>query len=202
MKAAIEARQQHTGYIEIAIPFLEDPMRSGKLRSMRHDLATGSRERLDRSFWDRHVLDVMPGTGSVVAFRVTGARRTGAQRPWVTFDHYPDQRMDAHAYFVWRADLDKLFGVPFSSGEENASDQQDAYTPTTAKTGPKPRGNWPVLIEQWLPDGARDYPHGLGNVDQLVVEAENFLRNRIGWAPSNPKRLRAKIRELLRTVRS
>ena len=38
-------------------------MRSGKLRVMHRDLATGKRERVKPTFWQDHEIDVMPGTG-------------------------------------------------------------------------------------------------------------------------------------------
>jgi hypothetical protein len=112
LRWAIEMRQQQTGDVRIAVLGLEDAMRSGKLRAMRRDLATGKRARVERGFWRRgHEIDVVPGTGSVVIFRRSDKRPVNRPRRWETLDHFSDVRLDGHVYFVWKPDLDALFGA-------------------------------------------------------------------------------------------
>ena len=110
LRSAIEMRQQQTGDVRIAVLDLEDAMRSGKLRAMRRDLATGKRARVERGFWRRgHEIVVVEGTGLVSIFRRFYALPVDRPRRWGGFT-YPDVRLDGHVYFVWQPDLDALFG--------------------------------------------------------------------------------------------
>ena len=74
IKEAIEARELLSYTMSLAVTDLEEAMRSGKLRVMQRDLATGKRERVKPTFWQDHEIDVMPGTGSVVIFRRSDER--------------------------------------------------------------------------------------------------------------------------------
>ena len=110
LRSAIEMRQQQTGDVRIAVLDLEDKMRSGKLRAMRRDLATGKRARVERGFWRRgHEIDVVEGTGLVSIFRRFYALPVYRPRRWGGFDH-PGVRLEGHDYFCWSPDLDALFG--------------------------------------------------------------------------------------------
>ena len=110
MKEAIEARERKAGSIFRAVTDLEEAMRSGKLRVMHRDLATGKRERVKPTFWQDHEIDVMPGTGSVVIFRRSDERPADRPRRWGDFDHYPDVRLDGYVFFFWELDFVALFG--------------------------------------------------------------------------------------------
>lgn len=196
LKAAIDQRQQQTGSMPLAVTDLEKKMQSGELPWKRIDIATGKAEYGEAAFWSEHESDVMTGFGSVVIFRRSPERPADRPRRWGDFDHYPDQRLDQHVYFVWKPRLDALFGT--STAPLEHADVADAQTP---KPGPKPRGDWPTLIAQWLIAVAAEDPKRLQNVDALVTEAQLFLRNRLRWAPSDPKAIRTLIRELLRDLR-
>src|SRR5260221_12116233 len=104
MQTAIELHQQQTGAMPLAITDLEQAMASDKLRSMRRDLMTGAPEPLQASFWIDHLIDV--STGAVVIYR--DYRKDDPQR-WGFFAHHHDQRVDGHAYYVWRPDFDRLY---------------------------------------------------------------------------------------------
>jgi hypothetical protein len=106
MQAAIELRQGQTGAMPLAITDLEHAMESGKLRSMRRDITTGACEELEASFWVDHLIDV--SIGAVVIYR--DYSKHDPQR-WAFFAHHHDQRVDGHAYYVWRPDLDNLYPV-------------------------------------------------------------------------------------------
>jgi len=110
MKETIEARERKAGSIPRAVTDLEDAMRSGKLRVMRRDFATGTRERVMPTFWQDHETDVMPGTGSVAIYRRSVERPADRPRRWETYDHFPDVHLDGHAYFCWEPDFIALFG--------------------------------------------------------------------------------------------
>jgi len=72
--------------------------------------------------------------------------------------------------------------------------------PPRAPPGPKPKGDWYVVLGAWLIDVACDNPKRLRNVDALVVEAKLFLKEKIRWAPTEDKELRQKIVEFLQFV--
>ena len=98
------------------------------------------------------------------------------------------------AFYVWEPDAAKRWPA-LEQPADGASDAKPV------KPGPKPRGNWPTLIQQWLLAVAADDPERLHNVDGLVIEAQAFLQDRLNWAPSDTKGLRAKIAEQLKLVR-
>ena len=98
------------------------------------------------------------------------------------------------AFYVWEPDAAKRWPA-LEQPADGASDAKPV------KPGPKPRGNWPTLIQQWLLAVAADDPERLHNVDGLVIKAQAFLQDRLNWAPSDTKGLRAKIAEQLKLVR-
>jgi hypothetical protein len=188
-------RQQNIGLID-AVTDLEQAMATGKLRSMRRNVSTGAREQIDDLFWIDHRIDVVCDYGSVVVYRLSG--ESSGNRQWDVFDHSPHERVEGHAYYVWQPDLDELYAT-------SARPHQDgSNTPMPVKPGPKPTGDWPMVLARWLIAVALDDAQRLRrpNLNALAAEAEVILRNRIGWAPEDIKVLRAKIRELLPDVRS
>lgn len=99
-------------------------------------------------------------------------------------------------FFVARVDLDRLYpaaaGAPVAANTDNI--------PRRARSGPKPRDDWPTVLAAWLIAVTRDDPKRLRNVDALVPEAQDFLEEQIEWAPKETKDVRKKIVELLQFV--
>lgn len=99
-------------------------------------------------------------------------------------------------FYVWQPDFDR----PYAPTDRD----NDSDAPPPVKSGPKPHGDWPTLIAQWLIEVALDNPQKLQkpqNIDELAIEAELFLRNQNKWVPKDIKVIRARIRELLTPVR-
>jgi hypothetical protein len=117
----------------------------------------------------------------------------------------PEPRVRATAggwyVFIRRAEFDRLYPGAVTAAAAVAAD--DGLPPLPrGKPGRKPRDNWPTLVGAWLIAVAVKDPDKLRNIDALVVDAENFLQQKIGWAPRDTKDLRSKIRHFLQFVRS
>jgi hypothetical protein len=179
MQKAIDAHAAQTGDRELAVRDLEQAMESGKLRGMRRSRNSGKRELLSGPFgklfiWFQCCTDIDDAS----------ERRMSVDYPF-----------DDWMFYVWKPDFDRLYSVARSDHDDGGE------SPPPVKPGKKPRGNWPMLVAQWLIEVAADDRQRLQNVDALVTEAKIFLRNQIQWAPKDDKDLRAKIRELLGRVR-
>jgi hypothetical protein len=198
IKAAVQARERQAGALRLAIVDLEDAMRSGRLRAMRRDFETGERAHMAAAFWQDHFIDVFEATGSVWFFCRSPERPADRPRRFGALDHFPDVRLDTFALYIWRPDLGKLFGV--AGAPIDHDDDDDSATPPV-KPGPKPRGNWPTLVEAWIAAMEKDGTNSPPNIDALMADAQIFLHNRLKWAPSNTKRLRKVIIEKLKLVR-
>lgn len=92
-------------------------------------------------------------------------------------------------FFISRADLDAQYPP---TGSEDVPARR-------AKPGPKPRGDWPMVVAAWLVQVALDDPSRIRkpNIDQLAIDAKAMLLKKIKWAPKESKELRQTIRELL-----
>jgi hypothetical protein len=73
--------------------------------------------------------------------------------------------------------------------------------PLRRPPGPKPTGDWYMVLAKWLIRVTYEDSKQLENVDTLVLQAQAFLTGEIGWAPEEPKILRRKIVELLELTR-
>jgi hypothetical protein len=105
-------------------------------------------------------------------------------------DEFPRNPMRLRGWFyVWQPDFDRIW--PTASVDHAGSD-----APLRVRPGPKPRGDWPTLLAQWLIAVAVENPKRLDNVDVLVIDA-----HQIKGTPRDPKVVRAKMVELLRGVR-
>lgn len=171
---------------DLALRDLLDHLRGGRLpsamRCIGRDDAETSGE-LEASFWQQVTLSEghnAHGRSGKVAVRFVDPCDV------VTFSAW---------YFVARRELDTLY--PASSAQLNDSSD----TPPPITPGPKPTKDWPTFVAKWLIAVAVDDPQRLQNVDVLVAEAQDFLDKRIGWAPKDTKKLRAKIVDLLEFVR-
>ena len=103
-------------------------------------------------------------------------------------------------FFIWAAALNRVWPPPAGTAPVDRDD--DDARDARVSPGPQPRGNWPMLVTQWLFEVAVEDKKRLQNVDEWPVEeAKIFLHNQIKWAPKDDKVLRAKIRELLKRVR-
>jgi len=69
------------------------------------------------------------------------------------------------------------------------------------KPGRKAKDDWPTLVAAKLIDLAHRDPEMLQNVDALGRHMREFLKDEIGWAPSDPKAIREKLVDLLKFVR-
>jgi hypothetical protein len=106
----------------------------------------------------------------------------------------PRKRLDeGWVFYVWKPDLAKALS--------EAQEPDDGKTAARAKSGPKPTGDWPTLVGTWLIKVGSEDRKRLQNVDALVVDAQSFLSDEIGWAPKEPRELRAVIVDWLRFVR-
>jgi hypothetical protein len=184
---AIDLRAAQIADRELAVTDLERAMEGGELRGMRRSRDSGECE-----YW------LEPSRREFTWFQYSREVLEGPRKPGVRLP------TDDWLFYVWKPDYDRLFPVladdDHSAGSVRA-DQDDSNSLPQVRPGPKPRGDWPTLIAQWLIAVAVDGPKRLQNVDALVVEANLFLHNRINWAPSDSKALRAKIVELLQEVR-
>jgi hypothetical protein len=69
-----------------------------------------------------------------------------------------------------------------------------------AKRGPKPKHDWPTHLVVWLHDLARTDPWRLHStsVSKLAEAAHDHLRETVGWAPADRRRLEDAIAEWMR----
>ena len=192
IEAAIELRTRQTGDLKSAVRDLTEAMAGGELRSQRRYIVRPSRptdvtlvkEELEPAFWKSHVIDAHRTVFGLSVFIFRGTPQRGVM-----------DRVEG-GFSIWMPDFDRLY-----SGEPRRAIEDDDSDDPPVKPGKKPHGDWPTLIAQWLIAVAADDRKRLQNVDALVVEANNFLRNRIKWAPKDDKALRKKIRELLKLIR-
>jgi len=139
--------------------------------------------------------------GSETFERLTPAELESLNRLWSESYRYaediaerPGVRTRTDCWlFIDRRQFDKLYPAATASA--------DNTMPPRAKPGPKPKGDWYVVLGAWLVDVARDDPKRLLNVDALVAEAASVLTDKIGWTPAETKELRQKIVEFLQFVR-
>lgn len=184
IRAAHALRAQRTLDNELAMIELTEVLAQGRLRCMVRSY-TGERTPLAATRWTKDDLKLWPGTDGLNVFH-----------------HHPKDRrvlIDFPGWlYIWQPDFDRIW-PPVGSApvdDDNASD-----TPPRVKPGPKPHKDWPTLIARWLIAVAVEDPKRLQNVDALVIDAQDFLDNQLGWAPKDNKDLRAKIVELLQDVR-
>jgi hypothetical protein len=120
------------------------------------------------------------------------------------------------ALVVRRRELDKHYPAATTptahAGAETHANPAGAATPSGKDTprrrpGPKPTGDWPVLLGAWLVNLARNYPQRLDNVvtrstgiDELVEDARAFLVKHARFAPKEPRDIRAYLTEYLQFV--
>ena len=95
-------------------------------------------------------------------------------------------------FYVWQPDLDRIWPPPAGSAPVDHDDDSDA--PPRVKPGPKPRGDWPTLVAQWLIEVAVEDPKRLQNVDALVDRRTKFFAQPDQVGTKDNKVLRAKIR--------
>jgi hypothetical protein len=69
------------------------------------------------------------------------------------------------------------------------------------KPGPKRKDDWPMLVAAKMIHLALYDPDELKNVNALGQYMKKFLDGEIGWAPNDPKEMRAQIVALLKFVR-
>jgi hypothetical protein len=163
---------ERSGHSQLVNVDLNKALANGRVRSMRRNIKTGEPERLLPEFWAHREL-VIHATGSFT--------RT---------QDGPDP--GDFVYFLWHPDVEKVWPA--------LRQEDDEAAPPRARPGPRPKDDWYTRIAQWLIAVAVDNPKRLQNVDVLVVEATDFLQNKIDWAPKEPKELRKKIVELLELV--
>jgi hypothetical protein len=87
-------------------------------------------------------------------------------------------------FFVSQPAFDNIWPPPAGTAPVDHDDASDA--PPKIRPGTKPTGDWPTLIGRWLIEVAVEDPKRLQNVDALVVEAQNFLDDKINWSPAIP----------------
>src|SRR5262249_8791557 len=153
MQKAIELRKAQTGDHDLAVKDLEQAMTRGELRGMRRSRHSGEREHLFPPFKKQFF----------VWFYSCGIDEEEERRQ---AENYP---FDDWAFYLWEPDLDRLY-----SGAQPDHDDGSG-SPPPVKPGPKPRGDWPTLVAQWLIAVAADDRKRLQNVDALVTEAKIFL---------------------------
>lgn len=192
IEAAYQRRAERTGNTALADIDLTKALMEGHLRCMARSTTTGERKPIPPTMWADQI-------------KLHSSRREGVL---VVHRRQPDddelvfcliRPFRGWAFYIWQPDFDRIWPPPTGSAPLDHDD--DSNSPPPVKPGPKPRGDWPTLVAQWLIEVAADDPKRLQNVDALVTEAKIFLRNQIKWAPKDDKDLRAKIRELLGSVR-
>lgn len=169
---------------DLAMRDLLDDLRSGRLPSAVRIIARDGTETSGRqkaSFWQKVTLRRWLD-GVAVSFIDPGHVEPGSV--W---------------HLVARRELDRLYPAKGFAPVDDATDDSDAAP--RVRPGTKPRGNWPEVLARFLIAVTADDKRRLQNADALVIDAQKFLHNHIGWAPSDPKVLRAKIVELLQDVR-
>jgi hypothetical protein len=182
---------------------LKSDSKDKQLRCMRRSLTNpNQRERVPTSYWRGVEIDIDHNTGRIQIYRGP-AQAVEAHHEFDFGDvarahrgyfRDPQTRLDEDwAFFVWKPDFDARW--PALSPQVD-----DGMTTTRAKPGRKPKGDWYTLIAAWLIAVAADEPKRLLNVNALVVEATDFLEDKIDWAPAEAKDLRKKIVELLQLV--
>ena len=64
---------------------------------------------------------------------------------------------------------------------------------------PKHRCNWPEHLCAWLAKIERDEPERLKcSCNKLAAQAQDFLQETLGWAPSDEKQVAKQIAEWMR----
>jgi hypothetical protein len=104
MKAAIDLREQQTADVGLALRDIEQAMASGKLRSMRRDLAGGEAELVAAVFWETHFVGYLTPL-SVIICRQTDSDRYKTDE----YGNLAAERLDGWAFYIWKPDLEKYW---------------------------------------------------------------------------------------------
>jgi hypothetical protein len=116
---------------------------------------------------------------------------------WATGIQYPAVfGLGGWHIFICRRELDRIYPPAAPVAADDLPD------PLRSKPGTKPTGDWPDVVAAWLIMIAVEDKSRLGNIDQLVSDAKDFLLDTIGWEPQDNKDLRSKIRHFLRFVQT
>lgn len=192
IEAAHQRRAERTGNGHIAAADLNKLQAQGRIRSIARSERTGEWKQVTPSEWtDQIELLFWKGRTRVYSRRSSRIAVAGHREK---FGRLP---VRGWQYYVSQLDLDCVW-PPVSGAGSTPTAHDDASKALRVRPGPKPHGDWPTLIEQWL--HTLD-PQQRQNVDALVPEAKKYLRNQIKWAPKDNKDLRAKIVEQLKLVR-
>jgi len=183
--AARKRRIERTGNNDLAVIDLTELLKQGRLTCMRRSTTTGERKFVAAAEWTDQIKLSCDKDGLLVAHRHPPGDHWKLLYGWV--------------FYIWQPDLDHICSPPVGSAPVDHADDSDA--PPRVRPGKKPTGDWPMRIAQWLIEVQADDPKRLQNIDALVIDAQNFLDNQIGWSPSNTSRLRAVIVELVTPVR-
>jgi hypothetical protein len=136
LRAAIDLRQQQTGAMPLAIIDLKQAKASGKLRTMRRNLATGEAELVPAPFWETYSAGCL-GATSITIFRQTDFDKH-------EIDEYGNlvvERIDGWAWYVWGPDFETIWSSPAASAPVDQDDARDE--PTTGTQEPTPRQRKP-----------------------------------------------------------
>ena len=171
IEAAHRQRAERTRDNQLATIDLMELLAQGRLPCMLRSTLTGERTRVAATAWNDQIkLDAIRDSVRVI-YREPLYRLKG--------QHILNPVRGAH-FYVWQPVLDRIW----------SADDDDGDAPPRVRPGPKPTGDWPKLVEAWIASVEKDEPNRLRNVDALVVDAQDFLRKEIKWAPSDTKALR------------
>ncbi len=93
----LRREEKQTGSINFAITDLENELETGKRRSGRRDIRTGTREPVAASFWAGHLIDI--STGAPTIYRCLKGDKDDPRR-WGSYAHHHDDLVGGHVYFV------------------------------------------------------------------------------------------------------
>jgi hypothetical protein len=101
--------------------------------------------------------------------------------------------------YVWRPHLDdKIWPTTSISAGSPAT---TAEATAGRRPGTKYKDDWPLVMATKLVHHARYDPEPLGNINKLIDPMQKFVKEEIGWAPSDKKAVRHMIAFLLKLVR-
>ena len=171
LKAALRRIMSITESRDHALHYLNRDLRSGRLRSALVEISPDDKETmtlLNPSDWQQ---------------RTVKATLNPEEGVWV-------EPYVAGRYFVRRADLDKWYPTTAANQSDDTEEKQ--------KPGIKPFKDWPnrflapemVRVAYETPDLLRDRP-------KLVRHVRKFLKDEIGWEPSDNKPIYRELNRLL-----
>jgi hypothetical protein len=138
IEAAHHRGVERTGDNDLADIDLEKLLAEGRLPCMRRSITSEERVRVAAIAWT-DLIRLYSGKEVRVIYRKPLSQTKG---------HYIVNPVRGWRFFVWQPVLDRIWPPPAGSAPVDHDDASD--TPPRVKSGPKPRRNWPMLIEQWL----------------------------------------------------